>query len=246
MAEKTVWVVAGNKGGVGKSLFCLALASALEMRGEEFAVLDGDGRAGDVFACFSRKCPARQGDFRNLRPESHTCPFDELYEGMLQQLLRWSPHLIVNTPDGADNIMLGWFDKTLCHTEQNNVVFKLVYLVSDRQDGLEMLDEFASRFQFVYPVKNLYFASADTFAAFNRDYAQKFNVVMELPVLRADECRLLFDQRIYPSEALSLKNGPTGAYRLPMVVRARLSRWQTEVNEWLWDMIDNVDTSTIR
>lgn len=239
MTEKTVWMVSGNKGGVGKSVFCLALASAFETRKMPFAVLDGDGRTSDVYNAFRRKCPARQADFRALRPESHLCNLDAVYEGQLRQLLAGSTHLIVNTPDGADIVLKKWFDVTLSHTEAGNINFRLVYMLSDRPDGLEMLPALAESFQFLYPIRNLHFGPERIFAGFNQKYMDGFKVVMDLPVLRGEEMRMLFDLQTYPAEALKLKSKGEGRYAIPTLSRARLHRWQNVVNEMVWDMVDN-------
>lgn len=242
MSSKTVWMVSGNKGGVGKSIFCLALASALEMRGEAFAVFDGDGRTGDVYGVFRRKCPARLGDFRALRPESHLCNLDLEYENQLQQLLAGSPHLIVNTPDGADMVLKKWFDVTLSHTEAGNINFRFIYMMSDRPDGLEMLPQLVDSFQFLYPVRNLHFGQPKIFNAFNQGYMDGFKVVLDLPPLRGEEVRMLFDLRAYPAEALTLKQtGGKGPYAIDTLSRSRLFRWQCDVNEMVEGMVDNMD-----
>ena len=243
MAQKTIYMISGNKGGVGKSLFCLALASAFDMRGEHYAIFDGDGRTGDVFAAFSQKIPARWGDFRMLRPESHNCDLDGEYEMTLHKLLRGSPNLIVNTPDGADSILAKWFDVTLAHTESNNYQFKLIYLLSDRPDGLDMIDELAKRFQFMYPVRNMYFGGEQLFAAFNTGYAKKFNAVIEFPRLRGEEVRMLFDLKTYPFEILNLKRRPENTFTAPAIARARILKWQKLVYDNIVDMIENTDVS---
>ena len=234
-------MISGNKGGVGKSLFSLALASAFELRGEKFAVFDGDGRTGDVYGIFRRKCPARLGDFRELRPDSHLCSLDGQYEAQLHQLLNGSPHVIVNTPDGADSVLMKWFDVTLRHTEQENVNFRMVYLLSDRPDGLEILPELAQRFQFLYPIRNLHFGAARLFSAFNQQYMPGFKVVLDMPPLRAEEVRMLFDAQIYPAEVLSLRQKRTGPYAIHTLHRARILAWQRAINEMAWDMADNKD-----
>ncbi len=241
MDLKTVWMVCGNKGGVGKSLFCKALASALEMRQEPYAVFDGDGRTGDVHATFVRKQPARWGDFRQLRPDSHNCVNDAAYENILHQLLRGSPHLIVNTPDGADNVLTKWFDVTLKHTESNNYQFRLIYLMSDRPDGLEILPELARRFQFLYPLRNLHFGNPESFVGFNKDYMDGFNAVVDFPALRSEEVRMLFDLQTYPAEALSLKNAETNAHTLALMTRQRLVNWQKQINLFVGDIIETGD-----
>ena len=235
---KTVWMVSGNKGGVGKSLFCLALASALEMRKMRFAILDGDKRTSDVHSTFLRKCPAMEADFRNLNPGYSQDPFDERYEKKVTQLLNASPHLIINTPDGADNILMKWFDVTLRHTETNNCKFKFMYLMSDRPDGLNMLPDLIKRFSYLYPIRNLHFGHEDLFVAFNRDYAHNFKKVIDLPVLRGEELRMLFDLKTYPAEAIKLQ-GEQGMYALPTLSRSRLMGWQLQVIEAIDDIIEN-------
>lgn len=242
MAQKTIWMVSGNKGGVGKSLFCHALASTLEMRSESFAIMDGDGRSADVYATFLRKCPARSADFRDLRPESPNCRQDETYEAMVRQLLASSDNLIINTPDGADQTLMRWFDRTLAHAEFSDSLFKFMYLLSDRPDGLDMLPALSERFSYLYPVRNLHFARNGTqdqlFAAFNRDYAAMFNEVVEFPVLRGEEVRMLFDLHTYPAEAMRLK-GENSMHTLPSLSRARLSAWLGSVEDAIGNVVDN-------
>ncbi|ART61490.1 hypothetical protein CBP36_21220 (plasmid) [Acidovorax carolinensis] len=241
MSSKTVWMVSGNKGGVGKSLFCLALASAFEASGLQYAVFDGDGRTGDVFGIFNRKCPARQGDFRSLRPESHLCSLDREYETLLKSLLAGSPHLIVNTPDGADAVLKKWFDVTLAHTEASNINFRFIYLMSDRPDGLDMLPQLAQSFQFLYPVRNLHFGNERLFSVFNQRFMDGFKIVLDFPALRGEEVRMLFDLQTYPAEILKLKSKGKKAYAIPAVARARIHAWQNKVNELVWGMVDNTD-----
>jgi hypothetical protein len=238
-------MISGNKGGVGKSLFCLALASALEMRSESFAVLDGDGRTGDVHAAFLRKIPSRWGDFRKLRPAAHDCAYDAEYESMLYQLLGGSDHLIVNTPDGADRVLMEWFDVTLSHTESHNHHFKFVYLMSDRPDGLEVLPELAQRFQFLYPVRNLYFGAPEIFGGFNQ-YLDEFHEVIDFLPLRGVEVRQLFDLASYPAEAMSLKRKVTGTHAVNCLSRKRFLAWQLEFNESIDSIISNHDVPNLK
>ena len=245
MSHRTIYVVSGNKGGVGKSLFCLALGSAFDMLGQRYAVFDGDGRTGDVFHAYDRKCPARWGDFRNLRPDLHTCLLDEHYKDRLTQLLKASPNLIINTPDGADSTLMQWFDTTLQHTETNNWQFKFLYLLSDRPDGLEILPELAARFHFLYPIRNLHFGSSELFGVFNNEYLPGFETVIDFPRLRGEEVRMLFDVRTYPSEALGLRRRHNNAHALPAITRARVARWQAMVNENIVDMLHNQDMSNL-
>ena len=244
---KTVWMVSGNKGGVGKSLFCLALASALQMRKEDFAVLDGDKRTGDVHASFLRKFPTLDADFRNLNPASHQDLYDARYEAKITQLLKASKHLVINTPDGADHTLMKWFDVTLQHTETNNCLFKFIYLMSDRSDGLKMLPELIKRFSYFYPIRNLHFGPSELFGEFNREYAPLFREIFEFPKLRGEELRMLFNLKTYPAEAIQLIDQKTNALTIPTLSRVRLTNWQLQImDEFLDNLIDNKTDPNIR
>jgi hypothetical protein len=242
---KVVWMVSGNKGGVGKSLFCLALASVLEIRKEPFAVLDGDGRTGDVYATFVRKVPARQADFRDLRPEMHNCSQDEVYEAIIHQMMRICNHLIINTPDGADSTLMKWFDMTLAHTERHGFEFKFVYLMSDRADGLDMIPGLMKRFGYFFPVRNLYFGDPNLFLTFNHIYKKAVDMVIDFPVLRGEEARMLFSLKTWPFQAVNLKDKDSGSFTVPILSRSRLLTWISDVAEQISDMIDR-DASNVK
>ena len=239
-------MVSGNKGGVGKSLLCLALASSLEARGEAYSVLDGDGRVGDVYGIFLRKCPTRLADFRELRPDAINCRQDEVYENMIHQMLTVSDHLVINTPDGADSTLVKWFDMTLKHTESYGYQFKLLYMMSDRPDGLDMLPDLAKRFAYLLPIRNLYFGSVDLFSLFNEKYAYMFRSIIDFPKLRAAEVRMLFDLKTYPWEAINLKRKDTNTLSIPSIERARLLKWQLEVSEKISNIIDGDEAANIK
>ena len=246
MGKKVIWMISGNKGGVGKSLLCLALASALEARGEAYSVLDGDGRVGDVYGIFLRKIPTRLADFRELRPDAINCRQDEVYENMIHQMLTVSDHLIVNTPDGADSTLIKWFDMTLKHTESNGYQFKLLYMMSDRPDGLDLLPELARRFAYLLPIRNLFFGSVELFSLFNSKYAYMFRSVIDFPKLRGAELRMLFDLKTYPWAAINLKRKDTNTYPIPALVRDRLLKWQESVNEAISNIIDGEEVANIK
>jgi hypothetical protein len=238
-------MISGNKGNVGKSLFCLALASVLELRGETYAILDGDGRTKDVFSIFLRKCPAKWVEFRDLDPESSTGMEAGDYQELVQTMLESNDHVIINTPDGVDNILSKWFHQTLRHTEINNCLFKLMFLISERPDGLDMMPDMMREFSFFYPVRNLHFGVPDKFTAFNLEYFERFDTVVDFPKLRDDEARMLFDYHVYPAEALQLKN-KSGNFALPALERARILHWMTLVSEAISDVIDNVDVPNFK
>lgn len=179
-------------------------------------------------------------DFRKLQPDSPVDPHDATYEEQVNQLLKSSPHLIINTPDGADDILLSWFDVTLKHTEHLNVIFKMIFLMSDRPDGLKILPSMMLRFPYLYPIKNLFFGEPCLFHDFDDLYARKFRKVIYLNKLRQAEIRLMRKMRTYPTEAIRLKN-ESNLLIVPTLSRTRIMNWMLEFfveNEK--DLFDNV------
>ncbi|RWA45682.1 hypothetical protein AU476_01215 [Cupriavidus sp. UYMSc13B] len=52
---------------------------------------------------------------------------------------------------------------------------------------------------------------------------------------------MLFDLQTFPSEAIKLRKKDTGTYAIPTLSRSRLYAWQRQVNEMVWDMVDNTE-----
>lgn len=235
---KTAIIVSGNKGGVGKSLLAIALVSMLrQMRHPEtrqalsVAVLDGDGRAPDVFRCVLRKLPASRADFRQLRPLHPHDPHDAEFEWMIKALLQGSEFVVINTPDGADDTLVHWFRETLQHTEKEGYHFKLMHVMNARGDGLELLPAMAKEFRQLVPVKNLMFDSMgeggwEAFGAFR----SQFHQVPELPRLRPWEANALIRHQVLPHEFVD-------DLRFPALARQRVRNWLLAIGEEFSDVI---------
>ena len=91
----------------------------------------------------------------------------------------------------------------------------------------------------------MHFGAESLFAVFNQDYADSFTSVLNFPVLRGEEVRLLFNDKTSPMEAVNRLNPRTKAFALPTLARARVLAWQDKVNDEIWEMIDNKDVSTL-
>lgn len=229
---KTVWMVCGNRGGVGKSLVSLALISCLmSIARRQVATLDGDGRSPDVHAACVRKIPSRAVDFRKLRPDR----FDDMsvfdYESIVQNLLSISTDLVINTPDGADDVLMQWFDSTLRFTESANVHFKMLYVMNHRENGLDILPDMARRFAFLFPIRNLHFARADAFTAFEENHEEGFRRTFDFPVLRDDEVTQLLVKQYLPSEFVDTRGGY-------ILSRQRVKNWLDEASNVFLEIMD--------
>lgn len=220
--QKTVWVVCGNRGGVGKTLAALGLVSALMKVKRRVAVLDGDGRSPDVAQAASRKMPVKIADFRRLRPDRYDdmTVFD--YEQMVINLLKVSSDVVINTPDGCDELLMQWFDATLQFTQRDGVEFRVLYVMNHRPNGLDILPEMIRRFPLLFPLRNLHFARADDFEAFNACYENRFRDVFEFPKLRAQEVGKLLDGLYLPLEYIETQASH-------ILSRQRMANWLAEV-----------------
>lgn len=238
----TVWMISGNKGSVGKSAISIALIQTLlTANGESsVSVIDGDGRTPDVHRMCLRRLPAKVLDFRRLRPDSPQSMVEDDYFNELYRKLRISDHVVINTPDGADDQLMGWFDSTLQCTESLSqsdddidVHFKFLYVMNTGEDGLEYLTQLADRFQMLYPVRNLYFGSVERFRAFNDTYAQQFKAVLDFPVLHAYEYDNIKRYRMLPQDFVDLKwSRSTPDVVTPRVLsRKRVQDWLAEAND---------------
>lgn len=237
---KTVWVVCGNQGGVGKTLVSLALISCLmSMARRQVAVLDGDGRTPNVHLAALRKIPSRAVDFRRLRHDDHRDMSIFDYEMIVQSLLLVSSDLVINTPDGADRELMGWFDSTLRFAESENVRFVMLYVMNHRGGGLEELPELARRFSYLFPLRNLHFARAEAFVDFERLHGDVFNHVFDFPALRDREVSQLLAGQYLPSEFVEAHGGT-------LLSRQRVKGWLTNASNTFFEVMEvNVANSQV-
>jgi hypothetical protein len=235
-------MVSGNKGNVGKSAVSIALTQTLLTAcGENsVSVIDGDGRTPDVHRLCLRRLPAKVLDFRRLRPDSAQSMVEDDYFNELYRKLRISDHVVINTPDGADDQLMGWFDSTLQCTESMSqsdddieVRFKFLYVMNAGDDGLEYLPLLASRFQMLYPVRNLFFGSPDRFRTFNARFATHFNNVLDFPALGGFEYDRLKQFRLLPQDYVDLKwSSETPEVVTPhLLSRKRVLDWLAVAND---------------
>ncbi|MFX1767934.1 hypothetical protein PWP93_36300 [Paraburkholderia sp. A1RI-2L] len=238
----TVWMVSGNKGNVGKSAVAIALTQTLLTACGEHSVsvIDGDGRTPDVHRVCLRRIPAKVLDFRRLRPDSAQSMVEDDYFNELYRKLRISDHVVINTPDGADDQLMGWFDSTLQCTESLSksdddidVQFKFLYVMNAGDDGLDYLRQLSSRFQMLYPVRNLFFGPPERFKTFNAEFASDFNNILDFPALGAFEYDRLKRFRLLPQDFVNLRWSPDArdVVTPKLLSRKRVQDWLAAAND---------------
>lgn len=230
MKTRTVWVVCGNRGGVGKTLLSLALVSSLMSVRREVAVLDGDARSPDVLAACLRKIPARGADFRRLRPDRYDDMSVFEYEELVHSLLAIGTDLVINTPDGVDDVLMAWFDSTLRVSEGARYTFRLLYVMDHRGNGLDLLPAMAQRFPLLFPMRNLHFARDSEFVDFNCLHAETFREVYDFPDLRSYEVSKMLRDKYLPAEFVDTVANS-------MLSRQRVKDWLASADNILLDIM---------
>lgn len=248
-------MVSGNKGNVGKSTVAVALTQTLVTAygPNSVSVLDGDGRTPDVHRLCLRQLPAKVLDFRRLRPDSPQSMIEDAYFEELYRKLRISDHVVINTPDGADDQLMGWFDSTLQCTEglsqsedDVEVCFKFLYVMNTSSDGLEYLPKLAKHFQMLYPVRNLHFGEVEKFREFNRLYLDRFVAVLDFPSLGANEYENLKRFRLLPQSFVNLtwRRSERDVITPRVLSRKRVQDWLAAAND-TFSVPMHIDTSNL-
>jgi hypothetical protein len=218
-------MVSGNKGNVGKSAVAIALTQTLfNACGEHsVSVIDGDGRTPDVHRLSRNKLPSKALDFRRLRPDSASSMTEfSYYEVLIKRL----------------DTTLNCVEKMSGDDEVEDVQFKFLYVLNHSDDGLDYLPKLASRFQKLYPVRNLFFGPSSRFKTFNEDFASLFNVVLDFPVLGGFEYERFKHFRLFPQDYVDSKWSSSE----PEVVTPRLLSRQ-RVQNWLCSAHDTFSSA---
>lgn len=160
-----VWLVAGNKGNVGKSAFAKSLVEWLRYHDEGAVVVDGD-TAGDVAAAFSHDRQVRQFD---LAVGAGWAEFTDWLCDEPQP----AP-VVANLPDAVTERTLAALERYRPSTDEFGYKTSAFFVMNCLPDGLHLLPNLVRTVRNVLPVKNLYFGASSDFIYFDRRYARHF------------------------------------------------------------------------
>lgn len=154
---KRAWIVAGNKGGVGKSLVAKLLVEWLAKECRLVTVIDGDIRTADVYQAFIDEYQCIQFDLADW--DGWLALTDEMYalEG----------DVVINLPDGISAKAVDWFSRFYPMVTDFQFDITALFVINTLPDGLEFYPELKRCFPNVHPVKNLYFGDMDDFQHFD-------------------------------------------------------------------------------
>ena len=187
----SVWVIAGNKGGVGKSVLCLAFAEWLQRQSKTISILEGDIHNPDVAL---RLCTRFQTSRIDLHYEKGWQTFADLL------IERSGTDVIVNLPDALNENALRYFSsfEKLASALSFNV--KMLFCINTLADGLHIYKQAAKDFDCI-PVKNLYFGKLGEFSKFDGLY-DGHNAIL-IPALNRRSMQLFKDTDLSFSEYIN-------------------------------------------
>lgn len=174
--DKVVWLVAGNKGGAGKSVVAKVLAGWLRDQPVPVIVVDGDTRTADVARAFEDSLPVTQ--FR-LDEDSGWRDYSDFIGAH-----RLVGHIVTNLPDGLTDRAIDFLDRFRMVATAHGFTVKVLFVMNALPDGLHLLPDLGAIAPELYPVKNLHFGAAETFTHFDKAYGETFaESVVLLPAL---------------------------------------------------------------
>ena len=174
--DKVVWLVAGNKGGAGKSVVAKVLAGWLRDQPVPVIVVDGDTRTADVAHAFEESLPVTQ--FR-LDEDSGWRDYSDFIGAH-----RLVGHIVTNLPDGLTDRAIDFLDRFRMVAQAHGFTVKVLFVMNALPDGLHLLPDLSAIAPELYPVKNLHFGPAEAFTHFDKAYGESFSEsVVLLPAL---------------------------------------------------------------
>lgn len=187
--DRVVWLVAGNKGAVGKSVVAKCLIEWLCAHEDPVTVVEGDRRTPDVAAVYEADpggeermtFPCRHFDLQVEEgwPElsDYLCTADS--DGVLV-----SGHVVTNLPDSITDRAMLYFERFVHLVQAYGFRVRVLFVMNTLPDGLHFFGKLIQVFPEVIPVKNLHFGKAREFKHFDAAYGFEYeDRVLMLPAL---------------------------------------------------------------
>ncbi len=163
LMDKVVWLVAGNKGGVGKSVVAKAFVEWLQIHETPVLVVDGDTRTPDVHLTFKNLLATEQFD---LNDEAGWQQFSDFLCGT-----DFIGHTVTNLPDGISDRALLYSQRLAQLALAYHFQIKVLFVINTLPDGLHLFDQLRGSFDTIFTIKNLYFGEASEFEHFDITFA---------------------------------------------------------------------------
>ncbi len=164
--DKVVWLIAGNKGGVGKSAVAKAFVEWLKSHEAPVMIVDGDKRTPDVHEAFNELLVTKQFDLN-----------DEIGWPLFSDFIcetDFDGHIVTNLPDGISDRAILYFGRLEQLALGYKFEVKVLFVINTLPDGLNVFDRLSGSFKTIFPIKNLYFGAPANFNHFDITFAERY------------------------------------------------------------------------
>ncbi|HDR8910598.1 polynucleotide 5'-hydroxyl-kinase [Burkholderia multivorans] len=227
--DRVVWLVAGNKGGCGKSVMAKALIDWLLNQSTRITVVDGDVRTPDVSAAFGSALPTRQFDLHDADGwplfSDFLCTADD--DGVLVD-----GHVVTNLPDGINDRAVLFFERFIRLVQAYGFQVRVLFVMNTLPDGLHFFGRLAQTFPDVIPVKNLAFGMVREFTHFDAAYgADHDDHVLLLPAMNGRIMQVVRESNLSFGDFINQEGDQESNFIYARIV----------VSEWRANMLEALD-----
>ena len=219
---KNIFMSAGSKGGVGKSLLAMAMVDYFKGIGEELLLIESDTSNPDVWKTYKDLMPVK---LVNLDEADGWIELVNVCEQFPQSTI------VVNTPS-RNNTGVSAYGSTL-NNALDELKRKLVtlWIINRQRDSLELLKEFMTAIPaaHVHVVRNAYYGTESKFELYNQSKLKthiegKGGLSLMFPDLADRVCDDLYSKRMSIEAACK---------EMPLGNRAELIRWKQEFKKMM-------------
>lgn len=163
--DQVIWLVTGNKGGVGKSIVAKSMVEWLLHKNAPITIVDGDQQTPDVASTFATLTSAVFDLHESTAWQRYA---DYLCEN------KFHGHVVTNLPDSFSNRALNFFERFAVLTQGYGYQIKVLFVLNTLPDGLHLLAPLNEPFKNIFPIKNLFFGKANQFTQFDDLYGNHY------------------------------------------------------------------------
>jgi len=230
--DRVVWLVAGNKGGCGKSVAAKSLVEWLRNLSLPITIVDGDTRTPDVASVFSEFLPTYRFDLHDASGwpsfSDFLCTADE--DGVIV-----SGHVVTNLPDGINDRAMLFFERFVRLVQAYGYQVRVLFVMNPLPDGLHFFGRLAQAFPTVTPVKNLCFGKVRQFEHFDAAYgADHDDRVVLLPAMNGRIMQVVRESNLSFSDFIAQEGDQESNFVYAKMV---VSEWRESMLEALDDAV---------
>ncbi len=190
---KTIYLIGGEKGGVGKSMLTLSITELLR-QDKHVLVVDGDESNPDVFKSLDKSAP------ENVSAVTVNLDDQSGWQALIEHLPNCAGPVVVNTPARYRKVADKYFDYLTIAADEHGYKIKVLWPINRQRDGLVQLVSAMSGYLNGLPVwivRNLYFGDVEKFVLLESSKVKdQVTGIINLPDLSDTVTDKIYSQRI--------------------------------------------------